>query len=369
MATPVVTTAGAEAPAARGPRWRRLGSSGSSRRGSRGTRRQETFAGWLFVSPALICLAVFMAAPILLAFWVSFRQWSGLAPLETSQPVGWENYRELLLDDGIERNDFAKSIRNNFYYVLGVVPMQTALALVLALIVNARLLKAKGFFRTAFYFPSVTSSIAVAFIFIFLFSPAGVVNVVLSALLPGTMELAWLNESTGVIHLVLGWFGVEQPPQFLADNEFMGLSWWDWLSGPSVALVSIMVLATWTTSGTYMLMFLGGLQNVPVELEEAAKVDGANAWQRFRNVTLPTLRPTMFLVLTLGLIGTWQVFDQVYAMTSGGPQKTTLTPAYLIYRDGFENSAMGRAAAIAFILFALILVFTALQRFVLRRKD
>jgi multiple sugar transport system permease protein len=344
------------------------------RPGQKGRRRshihgRQGLAGWLFVTPALLGLGTFLLFPILLAFWVSFRDWSGLAPLDTSTPAGMDNYRDLLVKSGIVQSDFAKSLRNNLYYVLGVVPAQTALAFVLAVVVNAKLLKGKTFFRTAFYFPSVTSSIAVAFIFVFLFSPTGVVNVVLSALLPGTLETVWLNEPDGVLHIVLGWLGVDTAPAVLADHRLMGLSYWDWLSGPSVALLAIMILATWTTTGTFMLMFLAGLQNIPEDLDEAALIDGASPRQRFFRVTVPLMRPTLFLVLTLGVIGTWQVFDQIYAMTAGGPQKTTLTPAYLIYRDGFENSAMGRAAAIAFIVFAIILVFTGIQRLVLRGRD
>ena len=328
---------------------------------------RQTLAGWLFMTPALIGLLAFFVAPIVLAFWVSFRDWSGLNPLSESTGNGTQNYQDLLTHTGIVRGDFAKSLRNNLYYVLGVVPAQTILAFVLAVVVNAKLLKGRTFFRTAFYFPSVTSSIAVAFIFVFLFSPSGVVNTVLSALLPGKFETVWLDDSDGLIHLVLRWFGVDRPPGALR-GEFLDLSWWEWLSGPSVALSSIMILATWTTTGTFMIMFLAGLQNIPEELDEAAAIDGATARQRFFRVTVPLMRPTLFLVLTLGLIGTWQVFDQVYAMTAGGPQKSTLTPAYLIYREGFENSAMGRAAAIAFVVFVIILVFTGVQRLVLRKE-
>ncbi|WP_117208768.1 carbohydrate ABC transporter permease [Allorhizocola rhizosphaerae] len=329
-------------------------------------RRGQNLAGWLFTAPAILGLGVFLLAPIILALWVSFRDWSALAPLGTSTPVGVKNYHDLLVRSGIVQTDFARSLRNNLYYVLGVVPAQTALALLLAVIVNAKLLRGKTFFRTAFYFPSVTSSIAVAFIFIFLFSPNGVINAVLSALLPGTVDTVWLNEADGVLHIIAGWLGIESGP---SGGNIMGLSAWDWLSGPSIALTAVMILAVWTTTGTFMLMFLAGLQNIPEELDEAALIDGANARQRFFRVTLPMLRPTLVLVITLGLIGTWQVFDQIYAMTSGGPQKTTLTPSYLIYREGFENSAMGRAAAIAFILFVVILIFTALQRLVLRERD
>jgi multiple sugar transport system permease protein len=332
-------------------------------------RGREGLAGWTFVAPALLGLAVFLVAPILLAFWVSFRDWSGLAPLDTSTPVGVQNYHDLMVKSGIVQSDFAKSVRNNLYYVLGVVPTQTAIAFFLAVVVNQRYLRGRTFFRTAFYFPSVTSSIAVAFIFVFLFSPSGLVNAVLSALLPGVVETVWLDNADGLIHIVLGWFGVHQPPDALAAHSLMGLSYWDWLSGPSVALSAVMILASWTTVGTFMLMFLAGLQNIPEELDEASMVDGATARQRFFKITLPMMRPTLFLVLTLGLIGTWQVFDQVYAMTAGGPQKTTLTPAYLVYREGFENSSMGRASAIAFLIFVLIVVLTGLQRLVLRRRD
>ncbi|GIH04822.1 ABC transporter permease [Rhizocola hellebori] len=327
----------------------------------------QSLAGWLFVLPALAGLGVFLLAPILMAFWVSFREWSALAPLDTSTPIGVKNYHDLLIRSGIVQTDFARSLRNNLYYVLGVVPAQTALAFFLAVVVNSKLLKGKAFFRTAFYFPSVTSSIAVAFIFVFLFSPSGVVNVLLSALLPGVVETVWLNEADGLIHLALGWVGVDSAPGWMG-GKVMGLSLWDWLSGPSVAMSTVMILAIWTTTGTFMLMFLAGLQNIPEELDEAALIDGATGRQRFFKVTLPLMRPTLFLVLTLGIIGTWQVFDQIYAMTAGGPQKTTLTPSYLIYREGFENSAMGRAAAIAFILFVVILLFTGLQRLALRRN-
>ena len=149
----------------------------------------------------------------------------------------------------------------------------------------------------------------------------------------------------------------------------MSLSLWEWLSGPSVALTAIMAQVIWTTAGTFMLMFLAGLQDLPTEVEEAAMVDGANRWQRFRNVTVPHLRPTILLVITLGVIGTWQVFDQMYVMTQGGPAKTTLTPAFLSYTAAFRQQQWGQGAAMAFLLFLLIFVLTSLQRFVLRDKD
>ena len=140
------------------------------------------------------------------------------------------------------------------------------------------------------------------------------------------------------------------------------LSLWQWPSGPSVAMVAIMLMTIWTTSGTMMLIFLGGLQNISQEIEEAAAIDGASWFQRFRLVIVPMLRPQVYLAVTLGVIGTWQVFDQIYASNAGGPQKTTLTPAYLIYAQAFTNSKAGLAAATAVLLFVIILIFTWLQR-------
>lgn len=318
-------------------------------------------AGWLFVAPPLAGLLVFIIIPILMALFVSFRDWNGISSPWTSEFIGLQNYRDLLVDDGIARVDFAISLRNNFYYVLGVVPLQTVIAFVLAVIVNQKFLKGKGFFRTAYYFPAITSSVAVSLIFIFLFQRNGVVNAVLGALLP-VEDLNWLGNPNGLIHNALGVVGVDEAPSFLADTSFLGLSLWQWVAGPSVTLFSIMLLATWTTIGTLMLIFLAGLQNMSEEVEEASRVDGATWLQHFFYVTLPLMRPTLFFVLTVGIIGTWQVFDQVFVISQGEPQKTTFTPAYLVYREGFRNFAMGRATAVAFLLFAIIAVFTLVQR-------
>ncbi len=248
--------------------------------------------------------------------------------------MGAENYRELLFEDGVRREDFAKSLRNTLYYVLGVVPTQTFIAFVLAVIVNQKFLKGRGFFRTSYYFPSITSSIAVSMIFIFLFQVNGVVN----AILPFE-NIVWLDNANGLIHLVLGSFGVENAPAWMENVRFMDLTLWEWISGPSVTMTSIMILNIWTTIGTLMLIFLAGLQSISPSLEEAAAVDGATGMQRFRRITVPLMRPVIFFVVTLGLIGTWQVFDQIFVISAGGPQKTTLTPAYLMYDSLFREFA------------------------------
>ncbi|MEU2841518.1 sugar ABC transporter permease, partial [Streptomyces sp. NPDC007076] len=327
--------------------------------------------GWLFVSPMVLVLGLFMVLPILMALWVSLLHWDGQSNPFFGQAdfVGLDNYRSLLTQDGLDRTLFATSLRNNLYYVLLTVPLQTLLALGLALIVNQRLLRGRGALRTTFFFPSVTSSIAVSTVFLFLFQGSGAVNSMLSWI--GVKGPNWFADSRGVLSLVLGGLGIvdpERPTGMLADHSTMGLSWFEWLSGPSVAMCTLILLAVWTTSGTFMLIFLAALQNIPRELEESAAMEGVNRRQMLRYVTLPALRPVLFLVLTLGLISTWQVFDQVYVMGQGAPGNTTLTPAFLSYSAGFDNADFGQGAAIAFILLALILVLTVLQRWALRER-
>ncbi|MCI3241741.1 carbohydrate ABC transporter permease [Streptomyces spinosisporus] len=334
-------------------------------------RRAEGRWGWLFVSPMVIVLGLFLVLPILMALWVSLLHWDGQSNPFNGQTefVGLDNYRALLTRDGLDRTLFATALRNNLYYVLLTVPLQTILALALALVVNQRMLRGRGVLRTAFFFPSVTSSIAVSTIFLFLFQGSGAVNTVLSWV--GVKGPNWFNDPRGVLSLLLGGVGLVDtghPSGVLADHSFMGLSWFEWLSGPSVAMCTIILLAVWTTSGTFMLIFLAALQDIPRELEEAAAIEGVNRRQLLRHVTLPALRPVLFLVLTLGLIATWQVFDQVYVMSQGAPGNTTLTPAFLSYSSAFGDADYGQGAAIAFILLALILVMTALQRLALRER-
>ncbi|MET8387822.1 sugar ABC transporter permease [Streptosporangium canum] len=346
------------------------------RTGRRARRRtgasRENVAGWLFVAPVVAILGLFLLLPILMALWVSLTDWNGQgSPFQTGVPfVGLDNYTGLFVRDDLSRRNFMISIRNTFSYVVIVVPAQTVLALGLALAVHRRTLRGRGFFRTAFYFPSVTSSVAISVLFLFIFSDSGAVTELLAIF--GVAGPQWFSDSRGLLHLLLSALGladVDAPPPALTGGGAFGLSWWEWLSGPSVAMCTIIVLAVWTTSGTFMLMFLAALQDIPVALEEASMLDGAGRRQRLWYVTLPMLKPTLFLVLTLGLIATWQVFDQVYVMSQGGPAKTTLTPAYLSYRTAFRDFDYGSGAAISFVLFLLIVLLAALQRWVMRDRD
>ena len=323
---------------------------------------REGIAGWVFTAPMIVILGVFLFVPIIMALWVSMTNWTGNVDPFGGGPnaafVGTKNYTALFTQDGLARSNFMQSIGNTFYYVLLVVPLQTATSLLLALIVNDRFLKGKSFFRTAFYFPSVTSSIAISTVFLFLFSNTGAVNGFLKIL--GIDGPQWFSDSRGLLHLLLGLFGADNPGW--AQGDIFGRSLWDWLSGPSVAMVVIIILAVWTTTGTFMLMFLAALQDLPVEVDEAAMLDGVSAWQKFRLITVPMLKPALFLVTTLGLIGTWQVFDQIYVMGKGAPDGTTMTPAFLSYNTSFRSNGWGSGAAMAFIIFLIIVILTWWQR-------
>jgi multiple sugar transport system permease protein len=340
----------------------------SSRSRRSGIRRGEAASGWLFTAPIIVLLGIFLVIPVLMALWVSFSDWGGRgSPFSSSVNfIGLKNYTTLLSGGGLAEQDFGTSLRNNAWYVVLVVPLQTAVSLFLAVLVNRAILRGRGFFRTAFYFPSVTSSVAITVLWLFLFSTSGAVNKFLSWF--GINGPNWFNDPSGILHNFLALFGVTTGPAVLTNNDFLGVSWWDWLAGPSVAMSAFVIMAIFTTSGTFMLLFIAALQNLSGDITEAAMMDGANGWQRFWRITLPQLRPTLFTVLTLGLIGCWQVFDQIYTGTQGAPGKTTLTPAYLSYTSAFTNQEWGQGAAIAFILFVIIVVFTIFQRWVLSER-
>lgn len=354
------------------------------------SKMQEALTGYMFVGPALFILLMFLIIPLLVTVYFSLTNWDGMTPLSRGivsednpqgaySLLGLENYNRVLFDPGTRQESFFTALKNTFYYALGVVPVQTVLALILAVIVNQRWLKGKGFFRTAFYFPSITSSVVISLIFMWMFTSGGLVNQGIRAIFPQYTPVTWLNDPTGVFHSILNALGVNptrevirtcDPATFqLWGCEIASIRLWDWLSGPSVTMATIMILNIWTTIGTMMVIYLAALQNIPSQVYEAAYVDGASTWQIFRKITVPLLRPTTFFVVTVGLIGALQVFDQVYVMTAGGPNNTTLTVAYLVYRGAFKDTRMGLAAATAIILFVIIFAFTLLQRRVVRERD
>lgn len=302
---------------------------------------EDALAGWIFIAPALIFLGVFIFWPILQVFWISLHEWSVIEP---EQPWrGLSNYGDIFNDP-----DFEIALRNTIWFSLIVVPVQTFLGVLLAVLAN-RAIPGKTFFRVSFYFPSISSSVVIAIIFIWLYQQNGLINFVLRKLGLPTPQPPWLSNPKGVIEMALNGVGIDSVTP--------------WLAGPSVALLSIMMMNIWTTMGSLMVIFLAGLQGVPADVYEAASLDGATPRQQFFQITIPLLRPVIFFVVTLGLIGTFQVFDQIFVMTPGGsPAKTTLTLGYLVYEEGFRGFAMGTACAIAVVLFAIILTIYLIQR-------
>lgn len=284
--------------------------------------KQEAIAAYVFILPAFIALSVFMFGPIIFAMSLAFFDWHLLAP--DTEFVGLANFKELAQDEV-----FGIATRNTIVYAMGVVPVQTSLALLLAVAAN-QAIPGKTFFRTAYYIPSITSSVVTSVIFLWIYSKSGLLNYLLSMI------------------------GIDGP---------------DWIGSPKYALGSIMALNVWSTSGYFMIAFLAGLQSIPETLYEAARVDGANAWRRFWHVTVPGLRPTIFFVATLGLIGSFQVFDQIYVMSNGGPVHATTTMSYFIFNSAFKYFRFGYAAAASVFLFILILVFTLVQRKFIEEKD
>ena len=317
----------------------------------------------------MLITTVFLVIPILLALWVSFSDWNGFqSPLNPRVNfVGLENYAAITVEPGLDQKNFGTAVRNNMYYVLLVVPLQTVIAHLPATQVNPAGLRGRGFFRTAFYFPSVTSTVAIVIVFQFLFTASGAVNAVLRAF--GIDGPDWFNDSTGLIHGALGVFGISTPTGAFAEPGFLGISGWEWIAGPSVAMTSLIILAVFTTSGTFMLLFLAALQSIGGEIDEASLMDGAGPVRKFFSITLPMLRPTLFTVLTLGLIGSWQVFDQIYVLGGTSAGGTISTPAFLAYRSSFVDLEWGQGAAIAFILFLFIIVLTLVQRWIMRERD
>ncbi len=255
-----------------------------------------------------------------------------------------------------EAKDFLQSLYNVLWYTLIVVPTQTTIAILLAVLLNSSI-KFKQFFRTMFYAPSVTSSVVITLIFIWFYLKTGYINFFLAKFFGvfglHWQNINWLGDPRGLIQLIVQAFGGDIPSK----------QWY--LRGPSIAWMSIMFQNIFTTSPTFMIMFLAALQDINPTLYEAASIDGANGWQQFRNITLPLLRPIILLVVVLGTIGTLQVFDQVYLATSGGPLGTSLTPVFIVFREALGSQGpirMGYASGLAFILAVLIFFFTFLQR-------
>jgi multiple sugar transport system permease protein len=283
-------------------------------------------AAWLFVAPALLAIGVFFFLPVLAALGISLTDFDiyAVADLDNLRFVGARNYLRLL-----ETPLFWKSLGNTLFFVVVGVPLSIAASLGTALLLHSRLTRFKAVFRTSLFAPVVTTVVAVAVIWRYLF-----------------------HTRYGLINYALGQLGIDPI---------------DWLGDPDWAMPAIIVFAVWKNFGYNMIIFLAGLQNIPDDLYEAARLDGATRAQQLRFVTIPALAPTLLLVSILTIAGYFQLFAEPYVMTRGGPVQSTTSVLYLMYEEGFKWWNLGPASAVAFVLFLFMFAITALQLRLVRR--
>jgi multiple sugar transport system permease protein len=277
-------------------------------------------AAWCFVAPALLVIAVFFFLPVVAALALSFTDFDiyALADSRNLRLVGLRNYVQLL-----QTPLFWQAFGNTLYFVVVGVPLSIIVSFGTALLLHSRLVRFQAFFRTALFAPVVTTLVAVAVIWRYLFNP-----------------------HYGLLNYALGRLGI--PPI-------------DWLGDPHWAMPAIIVLAVWKNFGYNMVILLAGLQSIPEPLYEAARIDGASVWRQFRHVTLPMLTPIVAMVNILTIAGYFQLFAEPYVMTQGGPLQSTVSVLYFMYEEGFKWWNLGSASSVAFVLFVFIFCVTALQ--------
>ncbi len=284
------------------------------------------WTGCAFVLPALLFLAIFALGPFLFTIWVSLHDWNMLTPVAKMPFRGLDNYRYLLFTDPLFRTTFLNTVK----FAVGNVITSIVLALAVALMLNTPI-RFRAFWRAVYFLPYVTSSVAISIVWANLYHPT-------YGLLNGILEL---------LHL---------PSQrFLASLQ--------------EAMPSVIAVSVWHAVGYYMIIFLAGLQGIGVEIYEAAKIDGAGAWQRFWSITLPLLRPTLLFVVVVETLASLQVFDLPFILTGGGPVNATTTLVLYMYQTAFDFSRMGRATAMAVMLFLVVFVITIVQLRLLREKE
>jgi ABC-type sugar transport system permease subunit len=285
-------------------------------------RRRPESAGWNFVSPALLVIIVFVVFPCLWGIALSFTAFDGILP---ARFAGLANYQRLATDPLVPQ-----TLWNTVLYVAFTLPTGLFLASAVALALNEKWFSGRAFWRGIYFLPNVTSLVAVAFVWEWLLNPEyGLVN---------------------------------------AGLRGMGLSGQGWLSDPKLAMPCVAMVGVWHSLGFGVLVYLAGLRSIPGEVYEAARIDGASAWQQFRHVTWPLLMPTTMFLTMMGVIGGFQVFQSVYIMTGGGPLDRTRVYLFYLWQTGFQNLEMGYASALAVLLFAIVLCLSLFQwRFFNRR--
>ena len=276
---------------------------------------KEILTAYLFLLPNIIGFLLFSFFPVVAAFIISFTSWRGVGEIKFN---GFSNYIELFSHD-----TFRIALGNTFYFSIGQVPLMLAISLLIAILLNQKI-KGLKIYRALYFMPYVSSMVAVSFIW-----------------------MALLHPTYGPINLFLKSIGFTNPPSWLGDVKW--------------AMPTVIIMSIWKSFGYFVVVYLAGLQTIPSHLYEAATLDGANAWQKFRNVTLPMLTPITFLNVIMATIGSFKVFDQVYIMTEGGPGRATTTIVQYIYQTAFQQFRMGYASASAVILFLIIFIITLFQ--------
>ena len=284
----------------------------------RETLRQmrRNWSAYLFLAPGMIHFVIFTLFAVGFAFYISFHEWNIVEPEKPF--VGLENYARLLED-----KRFHRAVLNTLTFMVGV-PLNLSFALAVALLLNTKV-RGQAIYRTMFYLPTVTPLVVSAIIW------------------------KWVYQGDyGLLNYYLLKLGIIQEKIY-------------WLANPDLALPALILMGIWAGTGGPMVIYLAGLQSIPEEMYDSAKVDGANAWQRLLYITIPLLRPTTFFLVITSVIGTFQIFTEVYIMTNGGPLNRTTTIGYYLYTNAFKEFDMGYATAMAFVLFAMIFVFTLIQ--------
>ncbi|WP_416147701.1 carbohydrate ABC transporter permease [Salipaludibacillus sp. HK11] len=280
-------------------------------------KTKETWAGYFFIGPMLIGTSILVIFPIIMAAIVSFTDWVFIAGIGDMNFVGLENYQRLLDDDL-----FLRSVRNNIWLIFAV-PITMFLSLILAVIINKHVYM-KSFFKIVYFMPYISSIVAIAIVFQLLFHP-----------------------SYGPINEFLMAIGIADPPRWLADSRW--------------ALVSVMIISIWTSIGFNLIIYLAALQNIPLELYEAADIDGAGVMKKFRHIMLPMVSPTTFFLLITGIIYSFKSFELIVVLTSGGPGHSTSVIVYYLYEQAFEYLRSGYSSAISMFLLVMLFVVTAIQ--------
>lgn len=288
----------------------------------KGYKKGDGMSALLFLSPTLVVFTTFILFPVIFSFYLSFQKWNMFSSESTF--VGFDNYIRMFKSE-----EFWQVLKNTAVYTFGTIPLNMGFSLMVAYVLNKKII-GKKFLRTAFFAPVIISPVAAAVIWRWLYDP-----------------------NFGLINWFIALFGIGPI---------------NWLNDPTAAMFALIIMGVWKTFGYNMVLFSAGLQGIPETYYEAALIDGASGWTRFWKITIPLLSPTTFFIMVMSMIGSFQVFDIVYVLTSGGPLGSTKVLVFYVYEHAFKFFEMGYASAVAYVLFAILFIFTMLQMKYMKSK-